>query len=86
MKGCAAGTPDGLKKAILGAHSIRRFYGVGASVPTLDNPGQYGQTAGYDKAVTSAAQPDAFQLGNPGAEPDEYALDSRRYRLQGGFR
>jgi molybdate transport system substrate-binding protein len=28
---------DGLKKAILGAQSIRRFYGVGASVPTLDN-------------------------------------------------
>ena len=28
---------DGLKKAILGAHGVRRFYGVGASVPTLDN-------------------------------------------------
>jgi molybdate transport system substrate-binding protein len=30
-------SPDGLKKAILGAHGVRRFYGVGASVPTLDN-------------------------------------------------
>jgi molybdate transport system substrate-binding protein len=30
-------TPDGLKKAILSAASVRRFYGVGASVPTLDN-------------------------------------------------
>ena len=30
-------TPDGLKAAILGAHSIRRFYGVAASTPVLDN-------------------------------------------------
>lgn len=30
-------TAEGLKRAILGAHSIRRFYGVGASVPVLDN-------------------------------------------------
>jgi molybdate transport system substrate-binding protein len=29
-------TAQGLKQAILGAHSIRRFYGLGASVPTLD--------------------------------------------------
>ena len=28
---------EGLKRAILGAHGIRRFYGVGASVPVLDN-------------------------------------------------
>jgi molybdate transport system substrate-binding protein len=30
-------TADGLKKAILGAHGIRRYYGVAASVPVLDN-------------------------------------------------
>ena len=30
-------TPQGLKAAILGAHSIRRFYGVAASTPVLDN-------------------------------------------------
>ncbi len=29
-------TPEGLKRAILGSHGIRRFYGLGASVPTLD--------------------------------------------------
>jgi molybdate transport system substrate-binding protein len=29
-------TAQGLKQAILAAHSIRRFYGLGASVPTLD--------------------------------------------------
>ena len=30
-------TADGLKRAILGAHGIRRYYGVAASVPVLDN-------------------------------------------------
>jgi molybdate transport system substrate-binding protein len=30
-------TAVGLKSAIVGAHSIRRYYGVGASVPVLDN-------------------------------------------------
>jgi molybdate transport system substrate-binding protein len=30
-------TPATLKQAILGAHGIRRYYGVGVSVPVLDN-------------------------------------------------
>jgi molybdate transport system substrate-binding protein len=31
------GSVEGLKSAIVNAHGIRRYYGVGASVPVLDN-------------------------------------------------
>jgi molybdate transport system substrate-binding protein len=37
VAGLDIGTAASLKKAILGAASVRRFYGLGASVPMMDN-------------------------------------------------
>jgi molybdate transport system substrate-binding protein len=58
-------TPSGLKKAMEGAASVRRFYGVGASVPTLDNlftKLQIGNS--LDGKIV------ALGVGRPAPEPD----------------
>jgi molybdate transport system substrate-binding protein len=66
-------SPDGLKNAILGAHGIRRFYGRGASVPTLDNL--------FAKLnVASATKDKVIPLGTGKAAP-EAPLPPGRYEL-----
>jgi molybdate transport system substrate-binding protein len=66
-------TAEGLKKAILGAHSIRRFYGLGASVPTLDK-----LFAMLDLNEVTKEKIVALGAGQPTPEtplaPDEYEL------------
>ncbi len=67
------GTPEGLKKAILGALSIRRFYGLGASVPTLDNL--------FSKlALTDITKSKMIPLGT-GKPAPEAALSAGQYEL-----
>ena len=66
-------TPAGLKAAILGAHSIRRYYGVAASTPILDNL--------FTKLDLAEATKDKMvALGN-GQIPPEQPLPTGQYEL-----
>jgi molybdate transport system substrate-binding protein len=66
-------TAEGLKRAILGAHGIRRFYGVAASVPVLENL--------FAKlGVVEATQDKMIRLGGAEAVP-EARLPPGQYEL-----
>jgi molybdate transport system substrate-binding protein len=66
-------SPDGLKTAILGAREVRRFYGLGASVPTLDN-----LFAKLD--LVSATKDKVIPLGT-GKPAPEIPLQAGQYEL-----
>lgn len=66
-------TPQGLKSAILGAHSIRRYYGVAASVPILENL--------FAKLDLAAATKDKMVRLESGAIPPEAPLPPGQYEL-----
>ena len=66
-------TPEGLKKAILGARSIRRFYGVAASTPIIDN-----LFAKLD--LTAATKDRMVELSNEKVVPEE-PLPPGQYEL-----
>ena len=66
-------TPDGLKKAILGAHSIRRYFGVAASVPITDNL--------FAKLDLEAATKDRIVALNSDNIPPEAPLAPGQYEL-----
>jgi molybdate transport system substrate-binding protein len=66
-------SPAGLKAAILGAHSVRRFYGPAASTPILDNL--------FDKLdLTEATKTRMVALGQ-GVVPPEAPLGPGQYEL-----
>jgi molybdate transport system substrate-binding protein len=66
-------TPDGLKKAILGAHSIRRYIGVAASVPITDNL--------FAKLNLEAATKDRIVALDSGNIPPEAPLAPGQYEV-----
>ena len=66
-------TPDGLKAAILGAQSVRRYYGVAASTPTLEK-----LFVGLD--LEAATKDKMVHLGN-GEIPQEAPLAAGQYEL-----
>jgi molybdate transport system substrate-binding protein len=66
-------TPDGLKTAILGAHSIRRYYGVAASTPIVDNL--------FAKLSLNDATKDKMVALETGAIPPEAPLPPGQYEL-----
>jgi molybdate transport system substrate-binding protein len=67
------GTPDGLRAAILGAHGVRRYYGVAASTPIVDNL--------FKKlGVGDGLKGKTIVLGS-GALPPEAPLSAGQYEL-----
>jgi molybdate transport system substrate-binding protein len=66
-------TPEGLKNALLGAHSIRRFYGVAASTPIVDNL--------FAKLEVTEAIKDRMVTLGSGAPPPEPPLPRGQYEL-----
>lgn len=66
-------TPEGLKKAILGAHSIRRYVGVAASVPITNNL--------FAKLDLGAATKDRMVDLDSGNIPPEAPLAPGQYEL-----
>ena len=64
---------EGLKAAILGAHSIRRFYGVAASTPIIDNL--------FEKLGLNEATRDRMVHIGSGAPPPETPLPAGQYEL-----
>jgi molybdate transport system substrate-binding protein len=66
-------TPEGLKKALLGAHSIRRFFGVAASVPIVKNI--------FDKLDLNEATKDKLVLINNEQPVPEAPLAPGQYEL-----
>jgi molybdate transport system substrate-binding protein len=66
-------TPEGLKAAILGAHGVRRYYGVAASVPVLDNL--------FAKLDLADSTKDKMVRLTSGAIPPEDPLPKGQYEL-----
>jgi molybdate transport system substrate-binding protein len=66
-------SPAGLRSAILGAHSVRRYYGVAASTPILDNL--------FDKLNLNEATKGKIVALRGGSIPSEAPLADGQYEL-----